>query len=332
MPTTYPGGLVINDDGSLVVKPGDSLSKYSQALYGNFDHIGEFYRSNGTPPKEILNKDLIHVGETLYHIPLVRDQLRKHALDHVGAFAARTGPQAFTRLTRSVVAHGLRERVLDPTRVNQGAASLCPSANVVYLEARDHPVHYVLFVTQLFEHGRSALRRWRVAPGRALLNYLPPVRGIHEADWVPMASIRESEEWLWSNRDIFSDGGAYCDVIARWLRTAGYTDVADHSQKSQPATEGNLRLAANYYGMGYRVLLNIDAAVLQPTNNRPRDKWMHIATLTSPITFAGAGANRTVDFTVYTWGAQRRMIPAGSSSMQLGDFLAHYYGFVAARF
>jgi hypothetical protein len=336
--------LVLAKDGGIKVEKGDTVSGYSACLYRDL-LVGweEYGKATGGAVKPLDDPNLITAGDTIYHIPTwqavhppVNDQYKQHALALVDAFAARTGPRAFLRLSRSVVAHGLRQRVLNPTLVNQGAAALCPSASVVYLEARDHPVRYVLFVIQLFELGRASIHTWRIAPSRDLKNYLPPVTGIHEADWIPMASIRESEEWFWSNRDIFSKGGAFCDVLARWLIKAGYTDVRDNSQKSQTETERNLRLAGAYYDMGYMVILNIDAAVFEAPANRPKDpneKWMHIVTLTSPISFFTCpDGSRAVDFTVQTWGAQKKMIPDGAPFMQLGDFLAHYYGFVAARF
>ena len=39
MATLYPNGPVLNADGSFTVRRGDSLSKYSQGLYGDFNHL-----------------------------------------------------------------------------------------------------------------------------------------------------------------------------------------------------------------------------------------------------------------------------------------------------
>lgn len=343
-PGTYSHGgrtLVLARDGGIRVKPGDTVSGYSACLYRDL-LVGweEYGKAASGAVRPLDDWNAIRAGDTIYHIPTweaahppVRDPAKKFALALIDAFAARTGPQAFTRLRRPAVAHELRQRVLNPTRVNQGAAALCPSASVVYLEARDRPVHYVVFVTQLFEQGRSSIRGWRIAPSQRLRNYLPPVTGIAEADWIPMASIRESEEWFWSNRDVFSDGGTYSDVIARWLVKAGYTDVRDNSSRSQTETERNLRLAGAYHDLGYMILLVIDAAVFERVDRRPDEKWMHVVTLTTPIRFVPNMHDMpAVDFTVQTWGRKRRMIPDGAGCMLLGEFLRYYYGFIAARF
>lgn len=70
LPRTFRGGgyeVTIQADRSIKVRPGDWLSKYSMAIYGDFDHIDRFYRKVGGNYQTILNKDRIEVGETLYH-------------------------------------------------------------------------------------------------------------------------------------------------------------------------------------------------------------------------------------------------------------------------
>lgn len=70
LPKTFRGGgyeVTINVDRSINVRQGDWLSKYSMAIYGDFNHIDKFWRKKGSLFEEIKNKDLISVGETLYH-------------------------------------------------------------------------------------------------------------------------------------------------------------------------------------------------------------------------------------------------------------------------
>jgi hypothetical protein len=333
--------LVLARDGGIKVKPGDTISGYSACLYRDlFKGWEEYGEAVGEGVLPLVDPHAIAAGGTVYHIPTweavhlpVRNGYKKHALDLVNAFAARSGPQAFPTMDRAEVAEGLRQRIRNPALVNQGQAHLCPSALIVFLEARDHPVHYVLLVIQLFELGQTYLRGWRIAPSRQLRNYLPRPGTIDDVDWIPMASIRESDEWFWSNRDVFHDGGAYCDVIANWLTSAGYTDVRDNSSRSHTETERNLRLAGAYHDMGFRVILNFDAQVLTAPANRGARKLMHVATLTYPIMFfTNPDGTKAVEITVQTWGSQRQIIPFGAPSMLLADFLNHYYGFVAARF
>lgn len=72
--TQYTNGgysVNVNQDGSILVQPGDSLSKYSMAIYGDFHHLDRFLRMENGSYKEIVNYDLIHIGEKLYHKDVV---------------------------------------------------------------------------------------------------------------------------------------------------------------------------------------------------------------------------------------------------------------------
>jgi hypothetical protein len=60
----------IGADGQIFVQPGDWLSKYSAAVDGNFYTIWPYMRLNQDGQFiAIANPNLIHVGESLYHIP-----------------------------------------------------------------------------------------------------------------------------------------------------------------------------------------------------------------------------------------------------------------------
>ena len=74
MSKTYRKGgysVKINSDGSILVKPGDSLSKYSMAIHGNFNNLNEYLRKKGGLFNPIVNVNLISAGETLYHQPSI---------------------------------------------------------------------------------------------------------------------------------------------------------------------------------------------------------------------------------------------------------------------
>ena len=78
MPKTYSQGgfsVTINDDGSILVKPGDSLSKYSMAIHGDFNHLKEYSRKNGNSLKPIEDLNFIKTGETLFHNPSIPNNI-----------------------------------------------------------------------------------------------------------------------------------------------------------------------------------------------------------------------------------------------------------------
>ena len=62
--------VIIGEDGAILVRGGDSLSKYSMAIHHDFQHLAEYGRRNGNgnlQPVADINR--IYAGETLYHLP-----------------------------------------------------------------------------------------------------------------------------------------------------------------------------------------------------------------------------------------------------------------------
>ena len=71
LPKTFTGKgyqVTVNADRSIIVKPGDWLSKYTMAIWGDYTepHIRAFKRKINGVLSRIDNPNLIKVGETLY--------------------------------------------------------------------------------------------------------------------------------------------------------------------------------------------------------------------------------------------------------------------------
>ncbi|MEZ5344178.1 MAG: hypothetical protein R2681_01365 [Pyrinomonadaceae bacterium] len=76
----YNGGgfsVTVKPDGAISVQPGDSISKYSMAIHGNFNFLNEYKHRRQKPNgpitdsdlQELPNINLINAGEILYHMP-----------------------------------------------------------------------------------------------------------------------------------------------------------------------------------------------------------------------------------------------------------------------
>lgn len=76
----YDGGgfsVLVKSDGAIAVLSGDSISKYSMAIHGNFNFLNEYKHRRHKPTGPITDSDLqdlpninlINAGETLYHMP-----------------------------------------------------------------------------------------------------------------------------------------------------------------------------------------------------------------------------------------------------------------------
>lgn len=73
----YIGGgysVTIGPDGAIKVLPGDSISKYSMAIHGDFEHIkDEYLRKKGGILKPVENVNLIFAWETIYRKDSIPD-------------------------------------------------------------------------------------------------------------------------------------------------------------------------------------------------------------------------------------------------------------------
>jgi hypothetical protein len=117
--TTYTDGtfsVTIESDGAIHVMPGDWLSKYSAAMYGNFAHIKEFARmdrSGKLMPIENVNR--INAGETLYHVPTCRKSHPRIQMDPilvVGNVASDDAPseEELTEEQKKLLADALKAK------------------------------------------------------------------------------------------------------------------------------------------------------------------------------------------------------------------------------
>ncbi len=63
-------GVFVGPQGQIKVRPGDSLSMYSAAIYDNFHTIHQFGRMmEGGNVRRLGPSDTIYAGETIWHIP-----------------------------------------------------------------------------------------------------------------------------------------------------------------------------------------------------------------------------------------------------------------------
>jgi hypothetical protein len=96
-----PFHVAVNSTGAIHVKGGDSLSKYSAAMFNNFRHIGDFARPDHHGGiRAIANVNLIYAGETLYHVPTYEKA------NHKSMVAAHAGEKPSTAHGNQVGGNG----------------------------------------------------------------------------------------------------------------------------------------------------------------------------------------------------------------------------------
>ena len=59
----------VGPNGSIKVKPGDWLSKYSAAMFNTYFRVHEFGRLGSAGMAPVADPNLIFAGETIFHMP-----------------------------------------------------------------------------------------------------------------------------------------------------------------------------------------------------------------------------------------------------------------------
>ncbi|NQT87246.1 hypothetical protein HQ560_10810 [bacterium] len=253
----------------------------------------------------------------------------------VNTFAAGRGNGAFPNVPRRDVASGLTERIDHPQSIQQGGASLCGPSALLYHVARDMPERYATFATTLYERGRATLGTLSVEPGSDLRNAtqsayrLPAPRiPLNAADWVTLASIRDSENFF---LDYQAAGDAAAGItmpgkLADWYTAAGYRQVRNETNAFFCKDAVNARAASRYKAAGWKVALFISANMLNTdTRNDASTTPDHWVVLAGSIVLTADA----VRLRVFTWGQYLSVPLTGSLSEE--NFLNNYYGYVAAN-
>lgn len=241
-------------------------------------------------------------------------------------------------VSRSSLSASLVMRLNNPDLVHQRLTSLCGPASFVRAIALDMPLTYVRCAIDLYRTGRGNIVNLDIAPHRHMKR-TPPKMGTDAADWIMMGSLRDDENLIFSvaNAPGLVAGMTLPRAMVKWFKSAGYTNISDQAHLAWWPESNRLwaaRYASNLHSAGYKVVMLIDADVLDPAKqdsdriNVPN----HWVTLTSPIlTKATMHLAEPVSFWIYSWGARMRIPANPAIPVTLSRFLQKFYGFVAAK-
>jgi hypothetical protein len=235
----------------------------------------------------------------------------------------------FTKVKRKDVAEGLRIRVKDPDKISSEVVNLCGPAAMFTTLCRDNPVKYAKFACELFDTGHAWLGTLEVSPSVNLRVADPQFTAkLNAADWIVLASIRDSENTLtdFSTVDAGFGGITLPGALEDWYIAAGYSDVIEECNVWFNKDEEHARWANRLRSQGYRISLFINMQMLyEATQNDWSSIPTHWINLTSPMLITS-----NVTFTCFTWGQGHYNVPQGGA-LTLDGFLRNYYGFVAAK-
>lgn len=236
---------------------------------------------------------------------------------------------------RNALADGLADRVDDPYRIQQGSAGLCGPASLLFALAKDNPVAYARAGVELFETGIATIGKLRVKPDHELRSYrLPATAGIHVADWILIASIRDSQNYFFdyqAEHDMAS-GMTLPSTMVTWFEKAGYKVTAEECNLVFTQDEACIRRAGAAVTKGQKVSLFINSQMLHTSEQHKESRIpTHWVVLTTPVSFTvvPTDASFLISFAVFTWGRLRRVPTSGG--LPLTDFLKNFYGYIACR-
>lgn len=306
------------DDLEEVAKVSKSLDPKSKALLDAFKY--EMAHSAGSSGPYRFNTDSHRLAVTY-----LRD------------FFTTAATTAFPHLTRARVTIGLLMRVGKPTLIRQGMASVCGPAAMMFNYASDAPASYTRLALDLFQKGQGTLGRLLIKPDHDVRNYDPPYSITH-ADWLVLASLRDSENLFLDFQSTGTDtaGITLPSELWTWFNKAGYRDVIDNTNLTNMFHKEaeDIDSANALFKKGYRVCLFISANMTE-SDMKEEDNQMvrgsvftrHWVVQRSPID----RSNDKVKFQVFTWGNGEYKIPNGSKDLPLDNFLENYYGYIAAK-
>jgi hypothetical protein len=253
---------------------------------------------------------------------------QQFAAEMVCNFLKQASPKKFPNLGKDEVAAGMLMRIAHPGILNQGDASLCGPTALMHGVVSDRPGEYVRFAIDLFEKGRAKLGRMVIEPGADCRNYNPNGK-IPQVDWLTMASIRDSENWLFDYDEVEDEfaGITLPGELASWFSRAGYSDVKNVTNVYFNKGGGTLDDADRLYAAGYRVCLFIGINMLkgsaQTSGSTTAEHWV---VLRSRVVRSGGN----VRLTVFTWGDGTYELPR-RDTLSLENFYRNFYGYVAAK-
>lgn len=236
--------------------------------------------------------------------------------------------EAFRLYTRKEVAKSALERVEKPGRIDQGDASLCGPASLLFAVSRDKPDQYAQFIVDLADNGRALLGTLKIKPKKDLKLSKPHKDKVEYADWIGLASIRDSENDFFDYQDP-SDTAAGITMpedLASWYKKAGYSSTKNETNLVFNKDFDHALRAVKFRKSGYRVALFIHPNMITGKQHESSSTAAHWVLLTSDIKVS----KDNVFFTVYTWGNARYPVPR-KGTMTKSQMEDNYYGFVAAK-
>jgi hypothetical protein len=257
------------------------------------------------------------------------------ALALVSEFETSGRPGVWLNISTGDVVKGLRTRIADPSKINQGGSMLCGPAAFAYDLATTDPKSYAKVIIDLYTGGTGVV-------GTLLIRVKKDLRnnhfsgGVDPADWILLASLRDESNWLFDVEEVDDLLGVATlpSTVESWLKNVGYTKIINSTNVWFTKDSISLRTASQLLGNGYRIFLFVNSYLLEnDTQSKPSLAPNHFCMLLSQVEITGPPMEslQTVSTRVYSWGNEQTVPEKPKNTLTVTDFLLNYYGYIAFK-
>jgi hypothetical protein len=250
-----------------------------------------------------------------------------NAMRTIDEFERNSPVPAFPRMTKASVANGMRERVLDPTKLDQNQASLCGPAVFFYCLLRCQPDWFCRYVCDLYNDGYGRVHHLEVKASEGCRAFGSDPSQIADVDWIALASLRDSENTVlqYSSPSDTASGITLPGTLASWFRDGGFNNVVNETNLVFSKGLPTLMQASKNMLFGHYVCLFINDNLLSRTKyddaTYHANHWVVLEAPPSKF------EDDDIRFSVYTYGSVRSVPAAGTMSRD--DLSGNFYGYVS---
>lgn len=121
---------------------------------------------------------------------------KRAAIAALNAFRDSEKPGVWPHLDKGAIVQAMRIRLHNPFKVNQGQQPFCGPASILFELIRKFPLRYVQLCQSLYETGGFEAKTRRIQTSEALRQASQGELRMGPADWMVLATLRESENFL----------------------------------------------------------------------------------------------------------------------------------------
>lgn len=243
-------------------------------------------------------------------------------------FAQSQVPGVWSELDKTQLLKEMKERLHDPTRVDQGHQPFCGPASVLFALISLAPDYYVEIGRNLFQIGGFHTRSNRWVNPSLPLRQTGVNLGMPQADWMILSTWRESENLIFPVDPTAPDlirnlsGMTKSWEIAGWTREILGYDQVNYYHTSLRGDLVAIEKAAEVVSQGGVAFALINAEGMLTSKPPAISYPSHWITFLGNLKIEPTETESQISFEIYTWGQKM------SVSLKQSDFQKYLWAIV----